>query len=185
MHRSLRNRLLAALCGCVLLAPAAHGQAPKGNARCSTAQQAQFDFWLGEWTGTEKGVRDGQLKTLSTTHVTASKILDGCALLELNEVDAGEVAFKSVTVRAFDNQKGTWMLHYTDNINNTFQVWEGAQVDGKWRFSTERVIEGSKVLVRLSWTVASKDQVTWQIERSTDNGATWTPRSTIEFTRKK
>ena len=185
MYRSLRNRLFSGLCVVSLLASAAHAQAPQGNSRCSAAEQARFDFWVGEWTGIEKGLRDGEMKSLSTTHVSATKILDGCALLELNEVDAGDVAFKSVTVRSFDTQKKTWMLHYTDNINNTFQVWDGAEVDGQWRFSTERILDGKKVLVRLSWTVVSRDQVTWQIDRSTDDGATWMPRSKIEFTRKK
>lgn len=178
MHPASKFVLVLTLCG--LCFPAASAGAAD---KCGSKEHHEFDFWVGEWSGVEKSPEAGADKPMSTAKIAVTKVLGGCALLEHKEVRASDLAFDSATLMAYDKPTGTWALHYYDDFNFDFQVWDGSQVDGRWRFSRERLLDGKKVQVRITWTVVSHDKVTWKIERSMDGGATWTPRSVIEYVR--
>jgi hypothetical protein len=182
MKTMSRRALLATLCLAVLGPRLALAAGTAGSNRCGAAEQRQFDFWVGEWSGIEKQPQEPQ--PVTRIEVRVEKILGGCALLERNDLTTKDSAFSSVTLRAYDKDRKAWGLHYFDDLNQSFQAWGGALVDGHWQFSRERMVDGKKMLVRVVWTVVSNDSVTWRIERSADGGGTWTPRSVVEFSRK-
>ncbi len=124
---------------------------------------SQFDFWVGDWA-----VFGPSERRVGTSHV--SKILNGCTLLEEWSSPYG-VDGKSIN-------------YYDPHANKWYQTWisasgdilryEGKLVGGAMHFEGKGVnLDGSTELSRMTFTPLEDGEVRQFIERSTDNGATW------------
>jgi hypothetical protein len=149
--------------------------------RCQPAQAGRFDFWIGKWSGREISPTDGKPQPGgSSSTVEVVPVLAGCGVLERREIRLPKETLRTLSLFAYDGELKRWRLHFFDDAGIN-QEWEGDFVDGHWQFSRERVADGKKMLVRITWVEAGKDRVLWETSRSEDSGKTWVVRSRTEF----
>ena len=128
---------------------------------CSAPEYRQFDFWLGEWTVTEKDQPAGKN--------TITVILDGCVLLE-EWAGAGGYAGKSFT--RYDAATGKWQQTWVDSRGGALNL-VGGMVDGKMVFEGNAVRYEKPVLDRITWMPNEDGSVRQHWEVSRGDGVTW------------
>ena len=93
----MRLANFAATAATLLLTASGAGTADPPAAKCVAAEMRQFDFWVGDWTVTDRG------KLAGRNHI--ERILGGCALLE-NWSGAQGGAGKSLNF--YDSDDARW-----------------------------------------------------------------------------
>lgn len=147
---------------------------------CTTPEQRQFDFWVGNWSLDWPGDKPGQVAH-GANHI--EKILDGCVVQE--SFDGGSsMHLRGTSVSTFDAREGKWKQTWVDN--------EGGYLDFVGEFKNGQMIlsregkrpDGTSVLQRMVWKSISSRQLDWSWEASADGGKTWQVRWPIHYTRK-
>jgi hypothetical protein len=130
---------------------------------CSSAEQRQFDFWIGDWQVTDK---DG--KVLGGNHIFP--ILDGCALSENRTSARGN---KGVSYNFYDKAKKQWHQTWIDASGGALYLNGG--------FSESKMVlqgqtpnkEGGYLLQKISWIALDDGRVKQHWQTSKDEGKTW------------
>jgi len=163
-----------------LCAPLAFAQSSQALNPCTTLQQKQFDFWLGEWNLTWPGEKAGE-----SGHGTNSirRVLDGCVV---NENFSGEdsMPLRGISVSIFDARSGKWKQTWVDN--------EGGYLDFIGEFRDRKMIlsrsftqpDGTTIHQRMVWKNISQNELDWSWESSTDGGKNWKVLWPIHYKRK-
>jgi hypothetical protein len=134
---------------------------------CSLSESSQFDFWIGEW---DLSWQDSEGKTQTAKNVV-SRILGGYAVQENFSTSDGTFSGKSFSV--YNANKGVWEQTWVDNSGAYITFTGGMDVD-KMTLSREVMTkEGKKVIQRMVFYDISKNNITWDWESSSDEGATW------------
>ena len=143
--------------------PGACTSASEAAAPCAAAAHHQFDFWIGEWTVTEKG------KPAGTNRI--DRLLDGCALLE-NWVGAG--GSRGHSLNLYDASRALWQQTWVDssagalNLTGRFSaghmVLSGQSTDQKTHKPREE---------RITWTPNADGTVRQLWDQSLDGGKSW------------
>lgn len=151
--------------------PPAPAQPPPG---CTTAQQRQFDFWIGDWDVTVGGQPAGRNRI--------ERILEGCALLE-NWTGAGGMSGKSLNF--YDAQRGQWHQTWIDDRGGSLGL-DGTFADGKMVLngSKKNPASGKTTFNRITWTPLPSNQVRQLWETSSD-GKSWTVAFDGLYSRRK
>ena len=164
----VRALLAATTIAAALSVPAVAGQtaAAAPPATCASAQNRQFDFWLGQWEVTNPS---GQLAGRSRIE----SILGGCVLLE-NWDSPGGVSGKSFNL--FNAATGQWEQFWVDNSGSRLHLVGGMQ-DGNMVLQGVQdqadARTGVKQRERITWTANADGSVRQHWETSTDDGKTW------------
>lgn len=130
---------------------------------CSDPEYDQLDFWVGEWEVTGP---DGQVVGNSTVR----PILDGCAIRE--EWVTGDL--EGVGYFAYDRPAGVWRQMWMDSRGAVLRH------EGQWNGSSmilggeRRGSDGVVRKLRVTLSPVEPDGVRQLIERSEDDGTTWT-----------
>jgi hypothetical protein len=136
--------------------------------------ERQFDFWLGEWDVTwGEGER-------GTNRIES--ILDGRVIQE-NFDGNPAMPFKGMSLSVYVARLGQWLQTWVDNEGNYWH-FSGAFKDGRMVLSTEDVIEGKKVHLRMVFYNITADRLDWKWQRSVDDGQTWKTIWEIIYKRK-
>src|SRR5438309_2139517 len=147
---------------------------------CSSAEQKQFDFWVGEWGLTWPGQKAGEVG-----HGTNSikRILDGCVVHEsFSGLESMPLRGNSVSV--FDGNSGKWKQTWVDNEGG-YLDFTGEFKDGQMVLAREAVRpDGSKVQQRMVFKNIGRNEFDWSWERSLDGGKTWEVLWPIHYKRK-
>jgi hypothetical protein len=140
--------------------------APSAAVPCESAQNRQFDFWLGQWEVTNPA---GQLAGRSRIEA----ILDGCVLLENWDSPSG-VSGKSFNI--FNAATGHWEQFWVDNSGSRLHL-SGGMHEGNM------VLQGVQDKAGASTGVAQRERITWtpnadgsvrqHWETSSDDGKSW------------
>ncbi|MFL5447172.1 MAG: hypothetical protein ACJ8A6_10040 [Gemmatimonadales bacterium] len=176
MDPSVGFLLVALLC---IVGGGAQAQAPAPPA-CADSLAQTMAFLPGKWQGRSYSVsgRDTVLDALMKVH--SESLFNRCALEEHWEaVKDGHVLFTAKVIRAYDASTQRWMVHYIDDQLNS-QVYEGRPDAAQWRFFRTRLDRGVPIQVRLTWR-PRKGGYEQLIERSRDNGVTWTLGGLVTF----
>ena len=167
------SRLLAALSllwPALTLAQTPPAPPPPG---CPAEVRRQFDFWVGDWSVTEKGQHAGDNRI--------DKILDGCALLE-NWTGAGGMSGKSLNFYIPASQQ--WHQTWIDDRGGSLEL-DGKFADGHMVLSGSKKDKASKTtLNRITWTALPSGQVR-QVWETSNDGKAWTVAFDGLYTRKK
>ena len=167
MQTSVALRILAAFAVATLpLTAAAQTPSPAATPKpCSTAQDRQFDFWLGKWTVADpSGVAQG------TNEITSE--LGGCVLQE-HWVGAGGTS-RGSSFNHYDAARKVWHQTWVDDSGGILQL-DGTWHDGAMVLSGDRPGRGGVTITdRITFTPRTDGTVRqfWQVSR--DHGATWT-----------
>ena len=132
---------------------------------CSAPIYHQYDFWVGDWTVTNK-----QGKVVGTDSVTRQ--LDGCVVYE-RYIDAGD---KSVGIGMSSAQPGnkTWHQTFMDD-SGVVVTLDGTFHDGVMELRGTNYPAGGAVMSDALWIPhGSVVEEIWKV--STDAGRTWKVR---------
>ena len=137
------------------------------------APSRQFDSWIGEWDVTAP---DGRL--IGTDHIEAAE--GGCLL---RETWTGAASGTGQSVNFYDRLTGYWR-----------QVWmdpSGQNQDYYGEFSGDTLVfrqvtytEGLKSILTMTYAPRPDGTLRQLVQRSIDDGATWTTLSDYTFKRK-
>lgn len=148
---------------------------------CSDPAYTQMDFWVGNWNGhsmvpdtsQENGWKIGQVQN------TINKILDGCVIEENFE----GAAFSGKSYSTYSKRQKIWHQTWVDNSGGYLPFY-GIFEEDKKIFQRDFVVKEKKISSRMVFYNITNDSFTWDWERSTDEGETWTLSWKIEYTRK-
>ncbi len=127
-----------------------------------SAENKQFDFWVGEW--------DVQLGGQQVGTSSVQRILDGCVIFENWQSGLGGTG-KSFNF--YDPNTSRWQQTYVDNTGTVLNFF-GEYKDNALRYTAEtRAKGGSKTLHKLTFFNQGPQRVRQLWEQSTDEGKTW------------
>lgn len=134
---------------------------------CSVSPEyRQLAFWVGAW---EVQVPAGT--SVATSRITL--ILNGCAIHEDFTQNGGAYAGQSLS--AWSAATKQWSQRYVDSKGDV-QEWTGQAEGTSMRFLREvQSPDGNPARFRMTYTPEGPDRVRQFIERSGDQGKTWTP----------
>jgi hypothetical protein len=166
---AFRSLALAALLAAPPLAAAAQSPVPSASpaARppaCTSAQDRQFDFWLGDWTVTDNGTG----KPAGTNRITRE--LRGCVL---QEHWSGSEGGHGTSFNHYDAARKLWHQTWVDDSGGILYL-DGGLRDGAMVLSGTRPgRKGGTVTDRIVWTRRPDGSVRqwWRVSRN--GGKTW------------
>ena len=154
-------------------------QAKKNARPCAyTAENRQFDFWLGEWdvSTTQGSIPAGTSKI--------ELILEDCVVLEnwksLNNPYSG----KSYNI--YDQALKRWEQYWVDNVGGNIFFHGKLLKDGLMDYWTDDIPQSTGPSVRrhLQFTAMGPDKVRQLSRGSTDGGITWNVEYDFLYVRK-
>ena len=132
------------------------------QARCSTPEYRQFDFWAGDWEV------HNAAGTLAGTN-TITPMLNGCVL---HEQWAGAGGSDGESFNIYDQRTGTWHQTWVDNGGLLLEL-DGELIDGSMVLRGElKGRDGVMSQQRITWTPNDDGSVRQHWENSTD-GESW------------
>jgi hypothetical protein len=139
-------------------------QDPATPAACRSAEQAEFDFWVGRW---EVRTEDGQLagtNRISRTH-------GDCVLREEWEAVGGGTG---ESLNVYDAARDSWHQTWVDDQGRLLLLEGGLDARGRMVLRGERPgPDGSLVVDEISWEPRDDGTVLQVWSVSSDAGATW------------
>ena len=148
---------------------------------CSTPEQAQLEFWVGDWDLTWPGNKPGDVDH-GTNHII--RALDGCVVQEAFSAEqSGHL--RGMSVSLFDSTAHKWKQTWVDN-EGAYLDFVGEFRDGQMVLAREfNVSDGSRVIQRMVFKNITANELDWSWERSTDAGKTWQVVWPIHYKRRK
>jgi hypothetical protein len=143
---------------------------------CTLGEMSRFDFLVGSWEGDLEEEPDSRVR------LDVYPILNGCAHMELLEIERAGRRLKRFAVRAYDTEIGRWVQFSTDNVDPRFKRLEGGmdQHGGVLHTSGEATQRR-----RETWSIVSGSSVYWIHSESSDRGMHWTDTFRASLNRKK
>jgi hypothetical protein len=143
-----------------------------------TAENRQFDFWVGEWDveTTNGAVPAGQSRI--------EKTLADCVILENWQSSGNPYSGKSYNI--YNSALKRWEQFWVDNVGGNIFFY-GSLKDGVMDYWTDEIPQpdGSKLKRHLQFFALGPDKVRQFSQGSTDNGKTWNVEYDFTYIRKK
>ncbi|MBT5187593.1 MAG: DUF1579 family protein [Kordiimonadaceae bacterium] len=170
----------------------ATAQQPNQNEIVPLEKMAKLEGLLGPWETTNYAYSDGEWKQIATSKVTFLKKLKGKLITEEISNLTPATGFIVETFISYDQYRKTYRLAAVDDTFGLMDIYEGDWVDDALfqltnlragtNFPTQ---DGGSMYFRLSFTELSTDKREFLVERSNDNGMTWSPMNKNEMSRIK
>src|SRR6202158_1242593 len=154
-------------------------QAKKNQRPCAySAENRQFDFWVGEWsvTTTQGSIPAGDSKI--------ELILEDCVVQENWKSQNSPYSGKSYNM--YNQALKRWEQYWVDNVGGNIFFYGGLK-DGVMDYFTDEIPQaGGPALKRhLQFIPMGPDKVRQFSRGSTDGGKTWNVEYDFTYTRKK
>lgn len=158
-----------------LVEQAKHNQTP-----CAyTAENRQFDFWVGDWdvVTTQDGVPAG------VSHI--ERTIGDCVIWE-NWTSLGATGYSGKSYNTYNSSLKRWEQFWVDNIGGMVHFYGGLQ-NGVMDFFTDATPQpdGTKAKRHLQFFRLGPDRVRQFSQMSSDEGKTWTVEYDLTYNRKK
>jgi hypothetical protein len=163
---------------CILLTAATVAAAAEPP--CASAAHAQLDFWIGDWDLRWTGEDGREQRGVNRIH----KSLDGCAVIE--EFDGRpDTPLVGQSISSYVARERRWRQVWVDN-SGAWLDFDGGLRDGNMEFSRRATTAtGAVVMQRMVFLDVAADSLTWDWQRSADEGKTWTTVWRIRYSRRK
>ena len=154
-------------------------QARKNQRPCAyTAENRQFDFWVGEWsvTTTQGAVPAGDSKI--------ELILEDCVVQENWKSQNSPYSGKSYNM--YNQALKRWEQYWVDNVGGNIFFYGGLK-DGVMDYFTDEIPQASGPALKrhLQFIPMGPDKVRQFSRGSTDGGKTWNVEYDFTYSRKK
>ncbi len=134
------------------------------GAPCTSAEHAEFDFWLGDW---EVHTVDGQAAGVNRI----TRVHGGCVLREEWTANGGGTG---ESFNIFDPTRQAWHQTWVDDQGRLLLLEGGLDARGRMVLRGERPgVDGATVTDEISWEPMDDGTVVQVWSVSTDAGATW------------
>lgn len=157
---------------CLFVASAAFSQSsvPK-------EELEKMDFWVGEWNLTWEGGKGSN---------RIEKTLDGKVIQENFEGLEGQYAgFKGTSISVFNPQTKMWHQAWADNNGGYINFISDMEGENRiFQTIPREGPNGQTIVSRMRFYDITGDSFTWDWERSTDGGETWSLNWRIFYERK-
>jgi len=160
-HLHLRRQWLSSIVVLLSLSSTS-GQEPVPP-DCSTAEAAQFDFWVGSWQVTWSDSASGKNRV--------DKVLDDCVIVEHFDGRPGG-PLQGLSVSTYDRSTQRWRQTWVDN-NASYLDFVGGWEGDRMILSRQAQRDGQTFRQRMVWYAIAADSLEWNWERSDDEGETW------------
>lgn len=162
----MKNMIVLALLTAIA-APASAQTIPAAPPpKCDTPHDAEFDFWVGDWDVSPRGV------SKVVAHSKIEKLYNGCAVREnwkpLNGNDGG-------SLNNYDPTTGQWQQVWIGSSPGRVE-YSGGLVDGKMvltAFLKDANGPGKNALSRMIFSKEADGSVRQYGQQSNDQGLTW------------
>lgn len=149
------------------------------NPCASTAENRQFDFWLGEWR---------VVTTQGETPAGDSKIeliLGDCVVQE-NWASGGNIGYSGKSYNIYNSALKRWEQYWVDNAGGNIFFYGGLK-DGVMDYWTDEIPQpdGKKLKRHLQFIKLAPDTVRQFSRGSNDDGKTWFVEYDFTYRRKK
>ncbi len=144
-----------------------------------SAENRQFDFWLGEWN---------VVATQGETPTGTSKIeliLGDCVVQE-NWTSSGNLGYTGKSYNIYNQSLKRWEQYWVDSVGGNIFFYGGLK-DGVMDYWTDAIPQpdGSKLKRHLQFFKVGPDTVRQFSQGSTDDGKTWHVEYDFTYNRKK
>lgn len=146
--------------------------APPAAPPCAAPEFARMDFWLGEWDVKWEG---GEGRN------TITKTLDGCVVLENFDGGPSVGGMVGISVSIYHAPTKLWRQTWVDNQGGYFDLIGGPDGANRFVLTNVRLDENAPHL-RMVFEDITAEAFTWRWQGS-DDGAEWTDRWVISYTR--
>jgi len=168
-----------ALLSCCFFFVFAHAQ-NNGQLPCSAKENAQFDFWMGDWNLTWSDSIHG------TNHI--EKIFGNCTLQENFNDPTTNYSGKSWTV--YNPNYKIWQQTWVDNQGGYIDLTGNMKGDSMILTTAEKTVPlklspTGKLVSRMVFHHIKPDSFDWSWESSTNGGLSWKNSWLIHYERKK
>jgi len=144
-----------------------------------TAENRQFDFWVGEWNveTTNGAVPAGQSRI--------EKTLADCVILENWQSNGNPYSGKSYNI--YNSALKRWEQFWVDNVGGNIFFYGNLNKDGVIDYYTDELPQpdGTKLKRHLQFIPLGPDKVRQFSQGSTDGGKTWSVEYDFTYIRKK
>jgi len=148
-------------------------RATGNDRRCTAAEHAALDFWIGRWL-----VYDADRVQAGTD--TVERTPDGCAIVETWEGTLGD---GGRSLNFYDVRTERWNQVWIGDTGGVV-MQEGSAANGQVQFQGETVrADGTKVRNRLTIAPEEGGRLRQLAEISTDGGRTWEPQFDFTYVR--
>jgi hypothetical protein len=89
-----------------------------------------------------------------------------------------------MSVSAYNIKTGKWQQTWVDS-EESYLDFTGEFKDNRMVLQRKAMMDGKEVLQRMLWYDITKNRLTWNWERSDDEGKTWTVLLQIKYSRKR
>lgn len=144
-----------------------------------TAENRQFDFWLGEWdVVTTNGGQDAGKSKIEL-------ILGDCVVLE-NWTSIGSVGYEGKSYNTYNSSLKRWEQFWADNSAGMIHFYGGLKdkIMDYWADELPQP-DGTKLKRHLQFIPLAPDKVRQFSQGSTDGGKTWHVEYDFTYNRKK
>jgi hypothetical protein len=136
--------------------------------------EEQLDFWLGDWDVSWGDDQQGRN--------TITRILDSRVIQEQFD-GAPALDFRGMSLSVYNPRLGLWRQTWVDSEGNYWDFRGGMQ-GNEMILSTDDVVEGQPVKLRMVFYNIAEEELDWRWERSGDDGRTWQLQWHIHYRRK-
>lgn len=151
-------------------------------AEAQNMDASTFDFWEGTW---ELRWTDANGQAGSGTNVI-NRISGGKVLHENFSATKGQLAgFQGTSISVFNPNTSTWHQTWMDNQGGNLIFTGSVEGDRKIFSTASQTINGQTTQSRMVFYSFTEDSFTWDWERTTDGGKTWTLNWRIFYKRIK
>jgi hypothetical protein len=147
-----------------------------------------FDFFVGEWTSTQRRLREA-LSGCEEWYEFAGEtrcwsIFDGDG--NIDEVTLPTLGIKGLTLRLYDRGRDEWSLYWVNSRTGLSlpPVVGRFNDDGRGVFTGPDVHNGQPIIVAYVWSDITGDSARWEQAFSIDGGGTWETNWIADFTRR-
>jgi hypothetical protein len=150
------------------------------NLYSQDAENAWFDFWVGNWDVTWA---EADNKTGKGTN-TILKTLNNTVIQENFKINEGSSkGYMGTSLSVYNPKQKLWHQGYADSQGAYFN-FIGERIGNKRIFKTETVINGDKQTIqRMVFYEIKQDSFMWDWESSDDAGKTWKLNWRISYKR--
>jgi hypothetical protein len=139
-------------------------------ARCDFPEMYEFDFVIGEWTGSGS-VAGGESQP---ARLTSRRSVGNCAIED--RLVIGD-AFEAFEIRAHVPRVDGWVGYRLDSSRPTLQHLEGSVRGGDAQLAGSRAAPGDReIMVMERWRWRGETALTYDVRESSDGGQTWASR---------
>lgn len=162
------------------VADSTDSQDAAAQSQCTTPEQRQFDFWVGEW---DLAWDESPGFTASTGTNIIRRTLGDCVIEE--NFSAPEWGYLGQSVSTYDATNQVWKQTWVDSSGGYLDFVGGMEEDGRMILSREFTDQnGRQIMQRMIFYDIEQNSMEWNWERSEDGGATWNLVWNIHYTRK-